>query len=287
MTDSSGMETRPRSAGSIIIPWELLLGHRSQALCRWLSIWARGRTAKSLSLGYAHTCAVLDDDTLVCWGSNCNGQLGIGSTTTVSVPTKVDLGENKGALMVWATMAHTCAIRVDGELFCWGDNGQGKLGIGSSVQANSPTRVDLGTGLTAKFVSCMYWSTCAILSDDSVKCWGMSGTTGNGVSSVGSNIGDEPNEMGDNLPAIDLGTGIIPQSMVSGYTHTCVLFTNQKIKCFGRGNYGPLGYGDSNSRGDAPGEMSDNLPFVELGTGPHGEASRGWICALIQLRYPR
>ena len=74
--------------------------------------------------------------------------------------------------------------------------------------------------------------------------------------------------MGDNLPTVDLGTNDIAQSMFSGWAHTCVLLTDGRVKCWGGGNQqAPHGNGDGSTWGDGPGEMGDNLPYVQLGTG--------------------
>ncbi len=75
--------------------------------------------------------------------------------------------------------------------------------------------------------------------------------------------GDDRNEMGYNLPFVDL-EGII--SVRIGLYHTCALLENSKIKCFGSNEYGQLGLGDRLNRGDNENEMSINLPFADLGT---------------------
>eukprot|EP01083_Nonionella_stella_P001797 5150_1 len=71
---------------------------------------------------------------------------------------------------------------------------------------------------------------------------------------------------GDNLLGIDLGTNFIPIQIVAGYAHTCALSTANKVKCFGSNNYGQLGYGDRNDRGDGANEMGDDLLEIDLGT---------------------
>jgi alpha-tubulin suppressor-like RCC1 family protein len=65
--------------------------------------------------------------------------------------------------------------------------------------------VDLGTGRTAKMISAGGEHTCALLDDDSVKCWGRNQYGQLGLGDT-SNRGDGPGEMGDNLPVVDLGT---------------------------------------------------------------------------------
>ena len=91
---------------------------------------------------------------------------------------------------------------------CWGNGYAGKLGSGSATDKSAPpsATVDLGTGKTAKQLAAGEAHTCAILDDDTVKCWGRgsSGVLGYGDT---NNRGDAASEMGDNLPVVDLGTG--------------------------------------------------------------------------------
>ena len=89
-----------------------------------------GKTAKAMSIGYAHHCVILNDDSLVCWGSNGYGQLGVGDTNTKTSPTLVDLGSGRTAKAVALGQSHTCAILSDDSLSCWGWNGDGLLGTG-------------------------------------------------------------------------------------------------------------------------------------------------------------
>ncbi|MDA8838829.1 hypothetical protein N9N26_06185, partial [Candidatus Poseidoniales archaeon] len=107
-----------------------------------------GRSAVSVSAGNHHTCAVLDDGSLKCWGRNSYGELGIGGTTGWNVqyttPQVVDLGTGRTAVSVSAGNYHTCAILDDGSLKCWGDNLDGQLGIGSTTRQTTPQTVDLG-----------------------------------------------------------------------------------------------------------------------------------------------
>ena len=111
--------------------------------------------------------------------------------------------------------------------------------------------------------------------------------------------GDHPGEMGDNLPAIDLGTGRTAQAIASdgrscsspvcpgSGAHTCALLDDGSVKCWGDNTTGALGYGDTSNRGDQPGEMGDNLAPVDLGTGRTATAvSTGTVhtCALLDNR---
>ena len=120
-----------------------------------------GRTATAISTGSAHTCALLDDSTVKCWGHNTYGQLGQGSTT-------------------------------------WLGDGPGEMG-------DDLPPIDLGTGRTAAAISAGDVHSSALLDDSTVKCWGHNdlGQLGQGSTTW---LGDGPGEMGDDLPAVDLGT---------------------------------------------------------------------------------
>ena len=66
---------------------------------------------------------------------------------------------------------------------------------------------------------------------------------------------------------MDLGTGRSATAIFAGGGHTCALLVDTSLKCWGDNGAGELGLGDTNRRGDASGDMGDNLPAVDLGTG--------------------
>lgn len=165
---------------------------------------------------------------------------------------------------------HMCAVGEDGTLKCWGNNNSGQLGLGDTqARGNDPGEmgdalpfVDLGAGAKVIDVTLGRTHTCALLAGGTVKCWGMGSMLGLGV---GGSVGDAPGEMGDALPAVDLGGPV--QRLVGYAYHTCALLTGGAMKCWGENTYGELGLGDTQTRGDQPGEMGAALPAVDLGAG--------------------
>lgn len=233
-----------------------------------------GHTAKAVS-GTGTVCVLLDGGAVKCWGSNYFGQLGLGDTTTRErepwlLPV-VDLGTGRTAIALDVGAAHACVILDDGAVKCWGNNTNGQLGIGTvEPHGDQPGElgdalpaVDLGTGRTALQVAAGEAFTCALLDDHSVKCWGFNGHGELGQGDTRFR-GDEPKEMGDALRAVDLGTGRNAVSIAAGLTSACALLDDATVKCWGRNEAGNLGYGDTEDRGDEPGEMGDALPPVDL-----------------------
>ncbi|MEO2115397.1 MAG: hypothetical protein ABGX21_03685, partial [Candidatus Poseidoniia archaeon] len=108
------------------------------------------RTAIAISAGREHTCAILDDGSVACWGYNNKGQLGDGTTTDRLTPTQTSsLGTDRTAVAI-GVREHTCAILDDASVACWGSNGYGQLGDGTNTQRNTPTQTSsLGTDRTA------------------------------------------------------------------------------------------------------------------------------------------
>jgi len=131
----------------------------------------------------------MDDGSLMCWGSNDDGKLGmlkLPNTYATSPVGPVNLGSGRTAKAVSLGDSHTCAILDDDTLKCWGHGGLGRLGYGDKTQREAPEAtavVNLGSGRTAKAVSAGYAHTCAILDDDTLKCWG---SNYNGRVGVGS-----------------------------------------------------------------------------------------------------
>ena len=146
-----------------------------------------------VSAGAHHTCAILDNGDLKCWGFDNWGQLGDGgSNTDTNAPssTAIDLGTGRTAVALSAGAHHTCAILDNGDLKCWGRDDYGQLGDGgSSTDTNAPssTAIDLGTGRTAVSVAAGYQHTCVILDNGDAKCWGQ-----NSNGQLGSGFFDGP-----------------------------------------------------------------------------------------------
>ena len=264
-----------------------------------------GRTARAISTGNEFTCASLDNHTVKCWGRNGLGELGKGFKEGVTLGdaalgdnsgemtalTSLDLGTSYSVTSISTGESHTCAIFNNGSVKCWGRNQFGQLGYGdisnrgdssNEMGLNLPF-VDLGTGRTAISISAGFTHTCAILDNAKVKCWGRNLYGRLGYPDIGGNDwGDAPNEMGDNLAYVDLGTGRTASAISTGQSHTCAVLDDGTVKCWGYNNAGQLGYGDTTDRGPTLGDMGDNLPIVPLGVDASAiDTGASHTCALL------
>jgi len=238
-----------------------------------------GRTATAIAAGDQHSCALLDNASVKCWGHNGNGQLGIGNTTNMGSTTgsmavlpTVNLGTGRTATAIAAGDYHTCALLDNASVKCWGRNPYGQLGIDNTTQMGDNTgemavlpTVNLGTGRTATAISAGYEQTCALLDNASVKCWGLNQYGALGIDNT-TRMGDDSGEMAV-LPTVNLGTGRTATAIDAGGNHTCAVLDNASVKCWGYNGNGQLGIGNTTNMGDGPGKMGDNLPVVDLGTG--------------------
>jgi hypothetical protein len=143
--------------------------------------------ALAIATGAAHTCALLDDHSVKCWGDNSNGDLGYGDAKPSrgatademgdSLP-KVDLGTGRTAKAIAAGRHVSCALLDDGSVKCWGWNamdGQptlGDLGDAPGEMGDALAPLDLGAGRKATHLAAGYTWSCAALDDGSASCWG-------------------------------------------------------------------------------------------------------------------
>jgi alpha-tubulin suppressor-like RCC1 family protein len=256
-----------------------------------------GRTVQTITCGPVHTCALLDNGDVKCWGGygNAYGEIGSGIQASIGL-NKFEMGDALARVqldgkvtVLSSSRYHNCVLLDTGKVKCWGENTQGQLGLGDKTNrgnasnqmgANLPA-LDLGTNRTAKAVVATMGGGCAILDNDTVKCWGIGGSGALGLGDTATH-GDMAGQMGDNLPAIDLGTGRHAVALEGG----CAILDNQQLKCWGENGGGLLGLGvlSSDSRGDMPNEMGDHLPAVDVGTGrtvvglSHGEQH---VCVVL------
>lgn len=184
-----------------------------------------------IAVALGSSCALLSGGTVSCWGENAVGQLGIGSKKNQSAPTPV-LGLS-GVTSIHDTEG-SCALKSDGSVWCWGDNTYGQLGDGTTTERDQPVQV-VGLAGPAISISHGFLDTCALLSGGAVQCWGNNsdGQVGNG------SFADQHQPAA--VSGLGSGSGVVAIS--AGFFHTCALFSNGGMSCWGENVDGELGTG--------------------------------------------
>ena len=195
-----------------------------------------GSSASAVAAGQSHACAVTSGGALVCWGHNNRGQLGDGTTETRLTPVAVS-GLESGVGAVFAGGEHTCALTSGGAVLCWGYNGYGQLGDGTTANRLTPVAVSgLASGVVAVVVGRNH--TCALTSAGAVRCWGWNGN---------GQLGDgTPSNRSTPVEVTGLGSGVI--AVAAGEQHTCAVTSGGAVQCWGRNSSGQLGDGTTTNR---------------------------------------
>ena len=177
-----------------------------------ISILPENRSLIAMDLGAGHTCGILDDGMVNCWGNStfCNGdwescantttggRLGDGTESSSTYPRAVALPAGRTAISIDAGVDHTCAILDDSSAVCWGLNEQGQLGDGTTTNSTTPVNVSMPPGLGVAEISAGSKHTCAVATNGSVYCWGYHG---DGALGIGEDVDSD-------VPAyVDLGAG--------------------------------------------------------------------------------
>jgi alpha-tubulin suppressor-like RCC1 family protein len=202
----------------------------------------RAQDATKISAGGNHTCAILTDSTLWCWGDNDYGQLGLNDTTDRSSPVRVGTASNWRAVSA-GNNSSTCAVNTLNEVFCWGFNVSGQTGVASSTNpVRIPTKV-AALGTTVQSVSVGSTSACVVNTSGAVLCWGnnANGQLGNGIAIGNGTI--TPTAVA-NLP----GTYSV---VAVGTDGACALNTLKVAYCWGTDLFG--------QRGDGAGQTSNTV----------------------------
>ena len=203
--------------------------------------------AKHIIGGFGYVCAVALDGRVYCWGSNSNGKIGSGNTSSALVPSAVKIS---GALVgkvikqIEPSSAgnHSCVIASDDKAYCWGHNGFGQLGNNNTVNSLTPVAVDTAGVLASKTIKQIASggiSSCVIASDDKAYCWGSNnfGQLGNG------------NLKNSSTPTPVSTTGVLAgktiKQITAGNSYFCVIASDDKAYCWGGGRRGALGNGST------------------------------------------
>jgi len=181
--------------------------------------------ATAVELGADHSCALLSDRTVKCWGYNAHGQLGGGWDDWSTTPVVVTDLNNVSQL--GAGGAHTCALLTDGTVMCWGL--ARALGNPEGAGSRTPLVVPGVDNITAIAVGGFH--TCVLSASGTVQCWGYSGECGQ----LGPQAPDPPFAPVQ-IPGIDNAT-----ALAAGANHTCVELASGSVRCWGSNTQGQLG----------------------------------------------
>lgn len=189
-----------------------------------------------VSAGDGHACGIRTDNTLWCWGSNEQGRLGQGNQDEEDsslVPVQVGTDSDWVDLSVGE---HSCAIRENGSLWCWGDNHGGQLGDGTTEDRSLPVR----TVAEAQWIeiAVSHRHSCGIQDDGSLWCWGRNtygqlGTPEDGLQYA------EPTRVDIDREFVTVATG--PEN-------TCTVTDQGALYCWGSNDHGQVGDGTTEER---------------------------------------
>jgi len=185
-----------------------------------------------LHAGSQHECVQLTDNTVWCWGLNFNAQLGEPPSGGPH-PNPVPISELLDETAVLDIDDANCAIKKNGTLWCWGNNFDGELGIGTVFNEQSVPMEVTTLGNTVTAVGTMLGHTCAFAGGKTY-CWGE-----NNAGELGINLGDG---MDYSLPQEVTALADTMVSFVGSGDHTCALTDQGAVWCWGRSGDGRLGF---------------------------------------------
>jgi alpha-tubulin suppressor-like RCC1 family protein len=218
--------------------------------------------AKKLSVGANHTCVIMMNDDIQCWGANASGQSGTGDQTTPAQPHVVRA--TPVAAKQWAEVSagveHTCAIDQGGQTYCWGANNAKQSGSIAVADQFFASNAGAEKNPFASIASANNHTCARVLSATGMRCWGT----------------EDKGSLGNGLPASETSASAVPVAITTeikdvavGGGHTCALDANGDARCWGDNTVGQLGISPAGSSIDAP-DMSKKIgtqPLANIAAG--------------------
>jgi alpha-tubulin suppressor-like RCC1 family protein len=215
-----------------------------------------------LAVGNNHTCALLNNGNVRCWGFGGFGGLGYGDEINIgddeSPASAGDVNVGGAVIQLVAGNSHTCALLKAGNVRCWGAGNVGQHGYGNTNDVGddeTPASVgDVNVGGVVTQLVAGSVHTCALLTNGAVRCWGGANNGRLGYGNA-NNIGDDESP----AQAGDVNVGGAVKQLAAGGAHTCALLEAGDARCWGNGSRGRLGYGNTDDIGDdeSPAQAGD------------------------------
>ena len=217
--------------------------------------------ASFVTSDFSHTCALLADATLHCWGKNDEGDLGQNDPFPGDQSTAADAllpVVVPGAFRaVEAGQGHTCAIRLDGTLWCWGRNTEHELGESDQIQVRAPLQVGSDNDWLA--VEAGQGHTCGLRQDFNAYCWGLNNSVEMGL---GAPLGIAGATLLTTPTRIETAGDFT--LLRSDTFHSCAIDHDARLFCWGRATEGQLGLGDRELR-ETPALVASGIIGVAVG----------------------
>lgn len=213
--------------------------------------------------GCEHTLVTLQDGRLASFGYNYRGQLGLGNTTSQSVPRSIRALEGRQVILVSCSYHHTVVACKQMEVFSFGRNDSGQLGVGDTTDRKSPELVQALCGEIVTSVACGQYHTCVLRRDGQILACGK-----NDYGQLGVGATEPVVWMTTTFPQNSKVFGMSRVKLLRcGYYHTVALTESGKAYGYGRNDYGQLGLGHQTQRvyGPKPIETVDHIVTVAAG----------------------
>ncbi len=190
----------------------------------------------AIAAGADHCLALLSNGTVMTWGANGFGQLGVGNTVNQSIPQQIQTTGLSNVVAIAAGYGHCLALLSNGTVRAWGWNSGGELGIGNTVNQSTPQQIPASSLSNVVAVSAGSNHSMALLSNGTVKTWGVNQY---GELGIGNTVNQSTPQQ---IPASSLSNVV---AIHAGGAHNLALLANGTVKAWGLNAFGQLGIGST------------------------------------------